>query len=152
MDNRPKINLDIYNGWINSVRNIESEIKNLTDECEELRECLGVQGIAYDKLTVKSTPENKLEKIMARIDLLERQIAALKIDKGVAICNITGALEKMEECPEKTVLYRFYIRRTPMSKIAKEIGYDRSYCYKLLKKGKRKLYEEANKRSFMVID
>lgn len=137
--------MEIFTNWINQVRNIESEIKNLSDECAELRECLGIQGIAYDKITVKSTPENKLEKIMARIDLLERRIQVLKIDKANAIVDITEALETMDETPQKTILYRFYIRRTPMAKIAKEVGYDKSYCYKLLKKGKRELYERAAK-------
>lgn len=137
--------MEIFTNWINQVRNIESEIKNLSDECTELRECLGIQGIAYDKITVKSTPENKLEKIMARIDLLERRIQVLKIDKANAIVDITEALETMDETPQKTILYRFYIRRTPMAKIAKEVGYDKSYCYKLLKKGKRELYERAAK-------
>ena len=134
---------DHYLLWINTVRRIESEIKNLSEECEELRECVGLHGISYDKLAVISSPENKLEKVMARIDLLERKIKALKLDKASAIVEITAELEKMPETPQKAILYRFYIRRTPMAKIAKEIGYDRSYCYKLLKKGRKELYEQA---------
>ena len=134
---------DSYLHWINRVRIYEREIKNLCDECDELRECVGLHGIAYDKLAVISSPENKLEKVMARIDLLERKIKSLKIDKANAIVEITEELEKMEETPQKAILYRFYIRRTPMTKIAKEIGYERSYCYKLLKKGRKELYERA---------
>lgn len=138
--------MDNCANWINQARNIQTEINNLTDECQELRECLGLQGIAYDKISVISTPENKLERIMARIDLLERKIKVLKIDKANAVVEIAEELEQMPDSPQKTILYRFYLRQAPMARIAKEMGYDRSYCYKLLKKGRREIYEQATKR------
>ena len=41
--------------------------------------------------------------------------------------------------PEKTILVGYYIGCQDMNKIAKDIGYELKYCYKLRKKGREML-------------
>lgn len=121
--------------WLDRVREIECEIKKLCYECDELRTCVGIQGISYDKVSVVSSPKNKLEEIMARIDVLERKIKELKLKKGATILEISEKLDQLPESPEKTILYGFYIRRLSMDEIANELDYEKSWCYRLRRKG-----------------
>lgn len=125
--------------YLSRARKLEWEIRDKIIYIESLYTCCGLQGIAYDKISVVSTPENKFERIMAEIDEEKREVERLRTLKKKAIDEITETIDKLEPSPEKTVLMGFYVGCKDMNKIAGEIGYELSYCYRLKKKGIKKL-------------
>ena len=125
--------------WLKTARSIDYEIKDKMVLLEALYSCCGIQGISYDRVSVISSPENKLEKNMANIDKIKRDIETLCKRKEKAIYEISDVIDKLETSPEKTILMQYYVGCWKMEKIAVDIGYELSYCYQLKKKGIEKL-------------
>ena len=67
--------------WLYRARNIELEIKDKIYLIEALYTCCGLQGISYDKVSVISSPENKLERIMADINDAQKELDKLRHQK-----------------------------------------------------------------------
>lgn len=126
--------------WLSRARSIDLEIKDKIYLIEALYTCCGLQGIAYDKVSVISSPENKLERIMADINDVQKELKTLRKRKEVVIREIQQKIEKLEISPERTILMGFYIGCHSMNEIADDLGYvDAKYCYELRKKGILKL-------------
>ena len=125
--------------WLSRAWKIDLEIKDKIYLIEALYTCCGLQGISYDKISVVSSPENKLERIIADINQAQKELEELRKKKEKAIKEIKKKIDKMEASPEKTILIGFYIGCYPMSSIAEDLGYEIKYCYKLRDKGIEKL-------------
>lgn len=125
--------------WLSRARSIELEIKDKIYLIEALYTCCGLQGISYDKVSVISSPENKLERIMADINDAQKELDALRQKKEIALYEIKQKIEKLDYSPERTVLMGFYVGCHSMSVIAEDLGYEEHYCYELRKKGILKL-------------
>ena len=121
--------------WLNRARIIDFQIKEKIYIIEGLYTCCGLQGISYDKLSVITSPENKFERIMGDIDKEQRELNQLRKDKQAVLYEISEKLKSLNPSPEKTILVGYYIGCQDMNKIAKDIGYELKYCYKLRKKG-----------------
>lgn len=127
------------NKWLYRARNIDLEIKDKIYLIEALYTCCGLQGISYDKISVITSPENKFERIMADIDKEKRKLEDLRKQKEQAIYEIQAKIDTLETSPEKTILMGFYVKGERMEKIAADIGYEVKYCYRLRKRGIKKL-------------
>lgn len=125
--------------WLSRARSIELEIKDKIYLIEALYTCCGLQGINYDKISVISSPENKLERIMADINETQKELEKLRKEKEVVIYEIKNKINKLENSPEKTILMGFYVGGHSMESIANDLGYELKYCYELRKKGILKL-------------
>ena len=125
--------------WLKRGRNIDYEIKDKLVLLEALYSCCGIQGISYERVSVISSPENKLEKNMANIDKIKRDIEMLQRMKEEAIYEISQQIDRLKPSPERTILMQYYVGCWKMEKIAGDIGYELSYCYQLKKKGIEKL-------------
>ena len=125
--------------WLSRARSIELEIKDKIYLIEALYTCCGLQGISYDKISVVSSPENKLERIIADINEAQKELEALRHKKEAVIYEIKSKLDTLENSPEKTILIGFYIACYSMDSIADDLGYELKYCYELRKKGILKL-------------
>lgn len=133
--------MDLETGykWLSRARFIEWSIRDLNEEIDGLYSCIGLQSVSYDKVSIIASPENKFERIMADIDKKKREVERLKKRKEDIIYEIIARINTLEPSSERTILMAYYVGCKNMKKIADEIGYDLSYCYKLQKKGIRKL-------------
>lgn len=133
--------MDLETGykWLSRARFIEWSIRDLNEEIDGLYSCIGLQSVSYDKVSIIASPENKFERIMADIDKKKREVERLKKRKEDVIYEIIARINTLEPSSERTILMAYYVGCKNMKKIADEIGYDLSYCYKLQKKGIRKL-------------
>lgn len=125
--------------WLKRARTIDSIIWEKEQEIKAYEECLTGAGVNYDKISVKSTPENKFEKVMCEIALCYDEIKDLNIRKMEILQEINETLDKLGECPERYVLRAFYVKGLKMTEIAEKINYDEGYCYELRKKGIERL-------------
>ena len=125
--------------WLSRARNLDLKIKEKIYLIDALYTCCGLQGISYDKISVVTSPENKFERIMADIDKAKRELEVLREQKKRAIDEIQAKIDTLETSPEKTILTGFYIKGDRMDKIATDIGYELKYCYRLRKRGIKKL-------------
>ena len=125
--------------FLSRAREIELEIREKKYLIDALYTCCGLQGISYDKIPVVTSPENKLEKYIADITEKQKEIEILRQEKRKCIQEISKKISKLETSPEKTVLMGYYVGCEKMKNIAEDIGYEISYCYKLMKRGIKKL-------------
>lgn len=121
------------------VRSINLRIKELEYQIEALYTCIGLQGVSYDKISVVTSPENKFEKIMSDIQELKDEVEMWNKRKAIAIKEISKKINSLGECPERTVLFGFYVANMRMEDISQDLGYEVHYCYKLRDKGIEKL-------------
>ena len=121
--------------WLTRVRALERKIQEEKYMREALYTCVGLQGISYDKVSVMTSPENKFEKVMAQIDEHKTKLEELQIKKANVIIEISESINNLGECPERTILFGYYIGGVDMEKLSDDLGYALSWCYKLRRKG-----------------
>lgn len=126
------------------IRNKEYAIQRKQLRAAELRSCLLPSGIRYDLDKVQTSPEDKLSKIMGKVDELDRQIAELMQEKALLVIEIGEAIERLTDDNEKTVLTEFYIGRVPMTQVAELINYSPRRAYYFRKQGVIHLGEVLN--------
>lgn len=120
---------------LSRVREIDFQIKEKMYQIEALYTCVGLQGVSYDRVSVISSPDSKFERVIGEITELKAEVERLQLVKAKAINQISTELNALEECPERTILFGFFVGGMPMEKIADDLGYALSWCYKLRRKG-----------------
>lgn len=121
------------------VRRMDLIIKEKMYLIEALYTCIGLQGVSYDKVSVISSPDNKFEMIIGEIDELKKEVERLQLVKAKTIRELSAEINMLGECPERTILFGFYIGGMDMEKIAEDLGYELSWCYRLRRKGIERL-------------
>lgn len=121
--------------YLGRPRALESQIRTKETALGELRASLLPSGIRYDTDKVQTTPEDKLARLMAEIDRLEREIAELKLEQARAIADIEGVISQMQRENVAEALTRFYIRREKIDDIAEGMGYVPRHVYTLIQMG-----------------
>lgn len=121
--------------YLKQIRDADGAIKRKEMQLKELKSCLLPGCIRYDKDKIQSSPSNQMEEVMARVDLLEREIESMKADKALMIIEISDTIDSLESSEEKTVLMGVYIAGESMNKIARVIGYSSQHAYRLRKRG-----------------
>lgn len=121
--------------FLTRVRALERQIQEEKYLIEALYTCIGLQGISYDKVSVVTSPENKFEKIMAEITEHKSKVESLQIKKANTILEISTRINDLGECPERTILFGYYIGGESMEKLSEDLGYELSWCYRLRRKG-----------------
>ena len=94
-----------------------------------------MQRMGYDKEKVQTMPEDKFTEIMASIMDLEKEMNELQILRAERIKLITDTILEIPNDEAKTALTMRFISRTPVSEIAKEMGYAEPSIYKFLNQG-----------------
>ena len=133
--------MDIITGKreLAKVRSINLRIRELEFLIEALYSCIGMQGISYDKISVVSSKDNRFEKIMGDIQELKDEVEKWNKKKAKAINELSKMINTLGECPERTILFGYYVAGMKMEDIAQDLGYEVHYCYKLRDKGIEKL-------------
>lgn len=125
--------------WLNRSRKYDSEIRRLKAKADELKNCLLSSGIDYSKERVNSSPDDAMSKIFAEIDETEQMIREKSLERGCVISEITDTIETLDSELEKTVLTEFFISKKSISKIGKELNYERAWINTQKKRGIEKL-------------
>lgn len=121
--------------YLGRPRSIGRQIKTKETALGELRASLLPSGIRYDTDKVQTTPEDKLARVMAEIDRLEREVAELKLEQARAIADIEGTISQLDRENVQEVMTRFYIRREKIDDIAEAMAYVPRHVYTLLQMG-----------------
>lgn len=121
--------------FLNSSRVLQWQWLRLKARHDELKSCLLPAAIRYDKEKVQTMPEDKFTEIMASIMDLEKQMNELQIERVERIKLITDTILEIPNEEAKTALTMRFISRTPVSEIAKEMGYAEPSIYKFLNQG-----------------
>ena len=121
--------------WLTRVRALERQIQEEKYMIDALYTCVGIAGISYDKISVMTSPENKFEKIIAEIDEHKAKLEELQMKKAQTILEISERINNLGDCPERTILFGYYIGGVDMETLSDDLGYALSWCYKLRRKG-----------------
>lgn len=131
------MNLQETYSYLLQIRKKEYAIKRKLLRCEELRSCMGVKAIRYDKDCARAAPSDKTGEIICKIVDLEEQIKRLKQEKALLIIEIGDAIEQLEDEKEAMILTAYYIRRLTMEQVAAEMDYSLQHTYRLRRRGVR---------------
>lgn len=96
--------------YLSAVHYARLDVKRLTEQIDALRESAGgLRAITYDGDKVQTSPENRLEETLARIDELEREFAEDLKDLYELIKRVENEIGQMENKTHAEILKRRYI-------------------------------------------
>ena len=127
--------------FLNSARVLHWEWLRLKAKHDELESCLLPAAIRYDKDHIQSSPCNQMEDVMARIDLLDRDIEAMKKDKARFIMDVSDMISLIPSDDEKVILLAFYVGNKRMKAVSDMVNYSLNWTYELRKRGVKHLGE-----------
>ena len=115
--------------FLQQYRDADREIKAKLDQAHRLRELAAkvTQTLTGDRV---QTPENRLEKIVAKIADLEAEVDE-EIDRLVELKReVKQVIQKVPDAPQRVVLERRYINGQRWEQIAVELNYTYpNMCY-----------------------
>lgn len=132
------MNKEVYE-FLNSARVLNLRWLRLKSKHDELESCLLPAAIRYDKDKVQTSPEDTMSKIIAEINVLEAEMAAVQIARAKRINDIDKALNSLESDEIRAALSMRFINRKPVSEIAEQMGYAESTIYYFFNQGSKEL-------------
>lgn len=108
----------------------------------ELRACLTPKATSMGVERVQTSPHNKMESAILRIQELEEHIAELKMNRLQAILKVNDAIERLDHVTERTVIAEWYIYKTPAEDIANKVGYCERQMYYYKREGEKHIAEK----------
>ena len=130
--------------FLNAPHRKRMEIRRKEKVIEELRFSLLPRAIQYDADKVQSSPEDQLSKMMARISELEDDIKRLKVEHSKLIIKVSNEIEKLDDDIQKIVLIEWYINKTHIQNIMKDVGCSERSVYRHKREGVKKLRQIIN--------
>lgn len=127
--------------FLNAIRKIDYEIQCLNCKKFMLESCLLPSGIRYDKDKVQGSYKNQLEKIMAQLDIVCKNIARLYSERYDKAIEIEDVISQVEQMHLRTILYHRYVSPKGINKIAEIMNYSPDWVYK----NHRKAVDEVGK-------
>lgn len=111
--------------YLMQIRNIDIQIKIISEEIEEIRALLGVQGLSFDR--VGSNPNiNESDKVLSLVlKLNEKQEELLKeLNRLTELKqDIRGIISQLTSDIEREILYRRYFEYQKWETIAHKTNY-----------------------------
>ena len=127
--------------FLGQIRGLDNRIKRMEQTIEALKYNLLPGAVRYDKDKVKSSAQNPMEELFAKIDEYERELDELNEERAKAIQLVDDALQQMKDCKEQRVLMEYYIGRIAISDIAAGMGITVRHCLRLRNNGVSMLAE-----------
>lgn len=145
-----KTNGEVYE-WLNRPTKLLYDIKAKMRIAEEIRSCMLPSAIRYDKdkvVTSYGTNADPMAEFTARVEVIQKEIAELQLQRLTAICELTDVFAELND-RERDVMSRYYISRKSIATIAREMHYHKRWVYDARAKGiehvKDKLLNTAQK-------
>ena len=127
--------------FLGQIRGLDNRIKRMEQTIEALKYSLLPGAVRYDKDKVKSSAQNPMEELFAKIDEYERELEELNEERAKAILLVDDALQQMKDCNEQRVLLEYYVGRISIPDIAAGMGYSVRHCLRLRNNGVSMLAE-----------
>ena len=132
--------------YLKSISQLDDEIKRKRQRCRTLRDVAMNTSIKYSGYAVQQTRDNNpLEKILAKVIDLERQIESEESRLVDLKAEVWEQLDKLEDETQKRILWLRYAENKTWKMIAKDICFSERYIRKLHAKGLIKLEELLKK-------
>ena len=123
---RFKMSKELYHKLTKSER-IGYKLIGLKAQIEELRSHLLPSGIAYDKESVQSSPDDKIAKVVMEIEELQEEYSALQLKQADAIKETREFINKLSDPKQIVIMELSYIAHLNHKEIADEIKYSREW-------------------------
>ena len=108
--------------YLSKIQADRAILESLEEKIEELRhQATGVKAIVYDKDRVQTTPENRFEEIMARLDAEIEKWTKMKLRYEKEVRKITEQIAGLGRADYVDILRLRYINDMPLSDIADRI-------------------------------
>jgi DNA-directed RNA polymerase specialized sigma subunit len=123
--------------WLNRPTKLTYDIKAKIRLAEEIRSGLLPTAIRYDKdkiVTSYGTNADPMTEIMARVEVIQKEIAELQLQRAIAMIELEEVFSKLDE-DEGKVMSRYYLSRKKIEEIHREIHYSTRWVYKLRERG-----------------
>ena len=132
--------------YLKSISQLDDEIKRKRQRGRTLRDVAMNTSVKYSGDTVQQTRDNNpLEKILAKVIDLERQIENEESRLVDLKAEVWEQLDKLEDETQKRILWLRYAENKTWKMIAKDICFSERYIRKLHAKGLIKLEELLKK-------
>ena len=132
--------------YLKSISQLDDEIKRKRQRGRTLRDVAMNTSVKYLGDTVQQTRDNNpLEKILAKVIDLERQIENEESRLVDLKAEVWEQLDKLEDETQKRILWLRYAENKTWKMIAKDICFSERYIRKLHAKGLIKLEELLKK-------
>lgn len=132
--------------YLKSISQLDDEIKRKRQRCRTLRDVAMNTSVKYSGDAVQQTRDNNsLEKILAKVIDLERQIENEESRLVDLKAEVWEQLDKLEDETQKRILWLRYAENKTWKMIAKDICFSERYIRKLHAKGLIKLEELLKK-------
>lgn len=115
---------------LRSIEQLKRRILCMEIRRDELQACLLPPGLRYDKDIVQTSPEDKMARYAVEVADLDRDIIKAKKRRADLISFICSGTDRLRET-DRIIILMYYVQGSKMDDIAKQIHYNRQYCYEL---------------------
>jgi len=111
--------------------NLERRVDTLKEQIEHYKALVNDCSVTYSD-SPKSTASNyKLEECTQKIMDLQEELCEAMADLVDVTCEISRAIQKIENYDYQDLLVKRYVLGEPWEKIATDLGYELRYIHKL---------------------
>lgn len=130
--------------WLSSYIESKKDLKRLEEQLEETKEnIMPAARLNHEKSRVKRTTD--LSDYQQEIERIEERIERERLTKIQNLKAIREKIESLKEQKEKDILTYRYIRGYPWEEVARAMGYDISWVFKV---HKRAIAEISHKKPY----
>lgn len=131
--------------YLGQIRVIDKEVYFKLKEREEFkRSRKSIQAVDYSKDLIQSTPENKIENAVIKLEEFTREISE-KINEMVELkINISKQIDQLENVDERAVLRLRYVEHHTWDEVAEEIHFHVTYVHKIHNRALRNFEKVIN--------
>ena len=131
--------------YLGQIRVIDKEVYFKLKEREEFkRSRKSIQAVDYSKDLIQSTPENKIENAVIKLEEFTREISE-KINEMVELkINISKQIDQLENVDERAVLRLRYVDHHTWDEVAEEIHFHVTYVDKIHNRALRNFEKVIN--------
>lgn len=130
--------------WLSSYLESKRDVKRLEEQLEETKENT-IASVACKDGMPKTKRTTDLSDYQAAVERIEQQINRERMHKIKRMKEVREAIEAVEDAKAKDILTYRYIRGYPWEEIARLMGYDISWVFKV---HKRAVEEISHKKPY----
>lgn len=118
--------------WLNRYRDASMAVKRLESQLAEVRANMdGVRAIQYSDMPKSPSVSGDLSDAVALVTEMEADIATRKAQAITTMREVMEVIEQVESERQRAVLNARYIEQKSWHKIARDIGYELSYVFRI---------------------
>ena len=112
-------------------RNIEHRVETIKEQIEHYRSMVNNCTATYSDSPKSTTSNYKLEECTQKIMELQEELCSAMVDLVDVTCEISRAIQKIENYDYQNLLVKRYVLGQSWEKIAEDLGFALRYIHKL---------------------